>query len=82
MHIGLQIQIQFRFNTSSLIQLSRMLSLESEWTVDVVNMTSSLFCGRFDEEERVWNGILREIQYTEGASILGVRLNVLRLHKL
>ncbi|XP_041966589.1 kelch-like protein 40a [Alosa sapidissima] len=37
---------------------------------------------RFDEEERCWNGMLREIKYAEGATILGVRLNVLRLDKL
>lgn len=37
---------------------------------------------KFDEEERCWNGILREIQYAEGATILAVRLNVLRLNKL
>ncbi|XP_070784056.1 kelch-like protein 40b [Enoplosus armatus] len=37
---------------------------------------------RFDETERKWNGILREIQYASGATILGVRLNTLRLTKM
>ncbi|XP_062385326.1 kelch-like protein 40a [Sardina pilchardus] len=37
---------------------------------------------KFDEEEMCWNGMLREIKYAEGATILGVRLNVLRLDKL
>ncbi|XP_059182627.1 kelch-like protein 40b [Centropristis striata] len=37
---------------------------------------------RFDEAEQKWNGILREIQYATGATILGVRLNTLRLTKM
>ncbi|XP_041670351.1 kelch-like protein 40b [Cheilinus undulatus] len=37
---------------------------------------------RFDETEKKWNGILREIQYASGATILGVRLNTLRLTKM
>ncbi|KAF1373048.1 hypothetical protein PFLUV_G00256290 [Perca fluviatilis] len=37
---------------------------------------------RFDETERKWNGILKEIQYASGATILGVRLNTLRLTKM
>ncbi|XP_044031722.1 kelch-like protein 40b [Siniperca chuatsi] len=37
---------------------------------------------RFDETERKWTGILREIQYASGATILGVRLNTLRLTKM
>ncbi|XP_038584553.1 kelch-like protein 40b [Micropterus salmoides] len=37
---------------------------------------------RFDETERKWNGILREIQYASGATILGTRLNTLRLTKM
>ncbi|KAI3354819.1 hypothetical protein L3Q82_004627 [Scortum barcoo] len=37
---------------------------------------------RFDEAEKKWNGILREIQYASGASILGVCLNTLRLTKI
>lgn len=37
---------------------------------------------RFDETERKWNGILREIKYASGATILGVRLNTLRLTKM
>ncbi|XP_066535862.1 kelch-like protein 40b [Hoplias malabaricus] len=37
---------------------------------------------RFDEAERKWNGILREIRYASGATMLGVRLNTLRLTKL
>ncbi|XP_067109756.1 kelch-like protein 40a [Osmerus mordax] len=37
---------------------------------------------RFDEEENCWNGILREISYAAGATILPVRLNTLRLTKM
>ncbi|KAM8731724.1 kelch-like protein 40b [Acanthopagrus schlegelii] len=37
---------------------------------------------RFDEKEQKWYGILREIQYASGATILGVRLNTLRLTKM
>ncbi|XP_070708836.1 kelch-like protein 40b [Pempheris klunzingeri] len=37
---------------------------------------------RYDETERMWNGILREIQYASGATVLGVRLNTLRLTKM
>ncbi|XP_041824665.1 kelch-like protein 40b [Melanotaenia boesemani] len=37
---------------------------------------------RYNEAERQWNGILKEIQYASGATILGVRLNTLRLTKM
>uniref|UniRef100_A0A8C2CSF8 Kelch-like family member 40a n=1 Tax=Cyprinus carpio TaxID=7962 RepID=A0A8C2CSF8_CYPCA len=37
---------------------------------------------RFEEEENCWNGILREIRYAAGATVLGVRLNTLRLTKM
>ncbi|KAM8839092.1 kelch-like protein 40a [Synchiropus picturatus] len=37
---------------------------------------------RYDESEKSWNGILREISYAEGATVLPVRLNTLRLNKL
>ncbi|KAF3858595.1 hypothetical protein F7725_011796 [Dissostichus mawsoni] len=37
---------------------------------------------RYDEPDKCWNGILREISYAEGATILPVRLNTLRLTKL
>lgn len=37
---------------------------------------------RFDETDRKWNGILREIQYASGATVLGVRLNTLRLTRM
>ncbi|XP_049913114.1 kelch-like protein 40b [Epinephelus moara] len=37
---------------------------------------------RFDDTEKKWTGILREIQYASGATILGVRLNTLRLTKM
>ncbi|KAM9844601.1 kelch-like protein 40a [Aulostomus maculatus] len=37
---------------------------------------------RYDESEKCWNGILREISYAEGATVLPVRLNTLRLTKL
>ncbi|KAM7401233.1 hypothetical protein PAMA_005427 [Pampus argenteus] len=37
---------------------------------------------RYDETEKCWNGILREISYVEGSTILSVRLNTLRLTKL
>ncbi|XP_068197197.1 kelch-like protein 40a [Antennarius striatus] len=37
---------------------------------------------RYDESEKRWNGILREIRYAEGSTVLPVRLNTLRLTKL
>ncbi|XP_027876847.1 kelch-like protein 40a [Xiphophorus couchianus] len=37
---------------------------------------------RYDEPEKCWNGILREICYAEGSTFLPVRLNTLRLTKL
>ncbi|XP_054888574.1 kelch-like protein 40a [Poeciliopsis prolifica] len=37
---------------------------------------------RYDEPEECWSGILREICYAEGSTILPVRLNTLRLTKL
>uniref|UniRef100_G3PH78 Kelch-like family member 40a n=1 Tax=Gasterosteus aculeatus aculeatus TaxID=481459 RepID=G3PH78_GASAC len=37
---------------------------------------------RYDEPDQCWNGILREISYAEGCTILPVRLNTLRLTKL
>ncbi|KAG7524921.1 kelch 40a [Solea senegalensis] len=37
---------------------------------------------RYDEPEKSWNGILREIIYAEGSTVLPVRLNTLRLTKL
>ncbi|KAM9775205.1 kelch-like protein 40b [Syngnathus typhle] len=37
---------------------------------------------RYNEKENKWTGILREIQFATGATILGVRLNTLRLTKM
>ncbi|XP_037612550.1 kelch-like protein 40b [Sebastes umbrosus] len=37
---------------------------------------------RFNETDRKWTGILREIQYASGATVMGVRLNTLRLTKM
>ncbi|XP_060940783.1 kelch-like protein 40a [Limanda limanda] len=37
---------------------------------------------RYDEADKGWNGILREVSYAEGSTILPVRLNTLRLSKL
>ncbi|KAM4606766.1 kelch-like protein 40b [Polymixia lowei] len=37
---------------------------------------------RYNDGERKWTGVLREIQYASGATILGVRLNTLRLTKM
>ncbi|KAM4551037.1 kelch-like protein 40a [Odontesthes bonariensis] len=37
---------------------------------------------RYDESENSWNGILREMGFAEGSTILPVRLNTLRLTKL
>ncbi|XP_075994228.1 kelch-like protein 40b [Genypterus blacodes] len=37
---------------------------------------------RYNEKEKKWNGVLREIQYAAGATVLGVRLNTLRLTKM
>lgn len=41
-----------------------------------------LWLVRYNDTEEMWNGILREIQYSSGATILGVRLNTLRLNKM
>ncbi|XP_016051682.1 PREDICTED: kelch-like protein 40 [Miniopterus natalensis] len=37
---------------------------------------------RYNEEEKKWEGVLREIAYANGATFLPVRLNVLRLTKM
>lgn len=37
---------------------------------------------RYNEDEKKWEGVLREIAYAAGATFLPVRLNVLRLTKL
>uniref|UniRef100_A0A8C6SVT8 Kelch-like family member 40b n=1 Tax=Neogobius melanostomus TaxID=47308 RepID=A0A8C6SVT8_9GOBI len=37
---------------------------------------------RFNEADQQWNGVLREIKYVSGATVLGVRLNTLRLPKM
>uniref|UniRef100_A0A8D3AS05 Kelch-like family member 40b n=1 Tax=Scophthalmus maximus TaxID=52904 RepID=A0A8D3AS05_SCOMX len=37
---------------------------------------------RYNESEDKWIGILREIKYASGATVLGVRLNTLRLTKM
>lgn len=37
---------------------------------------------RYNEEEKKWEGVLREIAYAAGATFLPVRLNVLRLTKM
>ncbi|KAM5293172.1 kelch-like protein 40 [Ctenodactylus gundi] len=37
---------------------------------------------RYDEDEKKWVGVLREIAYAAGATFLPVRLNVLRLTKM
>ncbi|XP_053324262.1 kelch-like protein 40 [Spea bombifrons] len=37
---------------------------------------------RYDEEEKKWEGILKEIRYASGATFLAARLNILRLTKM
>ncbi|CAK6972083.1 kelch-like protein 40b [Scomber scombrus] len=37
---------------------------------------------RYNEAEKKWTGVLREILYASGATVLGVRLNTLRLTKM
>ncbi|KAB0393320.1 hypothetical protein E2I00_006536, partial [Balaenoptera physalus] len=37
---------------------------------------------RYNEDEKKWEGVLREVTYAAGATFLPVRLNVLRLTKL
>ncbi|XP_005860494.1 PREDICTED: kelch-like protein 40 [Myotis brandtii] len=37
---------------------------------------------RYNEEEKKWEGVLRELAYATGATFLPVRLNVLRLTKM
>ncbi|TMS16486.1 Kelch-like protein 40 [Larimichthys crocea] len=49
---------------------------------DVVYVIGGKGDDKYDEADKKWNGILREIQYASGATILGVRLNTLRLTKM
>lgn len=49
---------------------------------DEVMPTEMTDIWRYDESERKWKGILRENRYASGATILGVRLNTLRLTKM
>ncbi|XP_051555466.1 kelch-like protein 40a [Myxocyprinus asiaticus] len=51
-------------------------------TTDKMEPTEMNDIWRFDEEQNCWNGILREICYAAGATVLGVRLNTLRLTKM
>ncbi|XP_029444194.1 kelch-like protein 40 [Rhinatrema bivittatum] len=37
---------------------------------------------RYNKEEKMWEGMLREIRYASGATLLPVRLNILRLTKM
>ena len=37
---------------------------------------------RYNEDEKKWEGVLREIAYATGATFVPVRLNVLRLTKM
>ncbi|XP_056374827.1 kelch-like protein 40 [Hyla sarda] len=37
---------------------------------------------RYNEDEKKWEGILREIRYASGATFLAARLNILRLTKM
>ncbi|XP_069816689.1 kelch-like protein 40 [Dendropsophus ebraccatus] len=37
---------------------------------------------RYNEDEKKWEGILREIRYASGATFLSARLNILRLTKM
>ncbi|XP_053569729.1 kelch-like protein 40 [Bombina bombina] len=37
---------------------------------------------RYNEDEKKWEGILREIRYASGASFIAARLNILRLTKM
>ncbi|KAG9471986.1 kelch-like protein 40 [Eleutherodactylus coqui] len=37
---------------------------------------------RYNEDEKKWDGILREIRYASGATFLSARLNILRLTKM
>lgn len=47
-----------------------------------LTITVCLSVPRYDEEQKKWEGVLREIQYASGATFLPVRLNVLRLTKM
>ncbi|XP_062843640.1 kelch-like protein 40a [Trichomycterus rosablanca] len=51
-------------------------------TTEKLEPTEMTDIWKFDEEENCWSGMLREIQYASGATVLGVRLNVLRLTKM
>ncbi|XP_052580969.1 kelch-like protein 40 isoform X2 [Peromyscus californicus insignis] len=42
----------------------------------------SIADNKFNEDEKKWEGVLREIAYAAGATFLPVRLNVLRLTKM
>lgn len=52
-----------------------------ETKVEIWEMNCNLR-DRFEEEENCWNGILREISYAAGATVVGVRLNTLRFTKM
>lgn len=45
-------------------------------------MSNRFVLFRFEEEENCWNGILRQVRYAAGATVLGVRLNTLKLTKM
>ncbi|XP_017351633.1 kelch-like protein 40a [Ictalurus punctatus] len=51
-------------------------------TTDKLEPTEMNDIWRFDEVENCWSGMLREIRYASGATVLGVRLNALRLTKI
>ncbi|XP_055457774.1 kelch-like protein 40 [Psammomys obesus] len=66
--------------TGTLYALGGFATLETESGELVPTELSDIW--RFNEDEKKWEGVLREIAYAAGATFLPVRLNVLRLTKM
>ncbi|XP_069873526.1 kelch-like protein 40 [Dipodomys merriami] len=66
--------------TGTLYAIGGFATLETESGELVPTELSDIW--RYNEEEKKWEGVLREIPYAAGATFLPVRLNVLRLTKM
>ncbi|XP_053454950.1 kelch-like protein 40 [Nycticebus coucang] len=64
----------------TLYALSGFATLETESGELVPTELNDIW--RYNEDEKKWEGVLREIAYAAGATFLPVRLNVLRLTKM
>ncbi|XP_012885688.1 PREDICTED: kelch-like protein 40 [Dipodomys ordii] len=66
--------------TGTLYAIGGFATLETESGELVPTELSDIW--RYNEEEKKWEGVLREIPYAAGATFLPVRLNILRLTKM